>query len=721
MPEQRLKCPDCGTSYRARNYDAAKTYTCRRCEGNLQPESRVATPSPSQESQPLKPADSLVGREIGRYRILEKLGEGGMAAVYKAEHTGLRRISALKILPQGKAERSQRAVQRFMREARSAAALEHPNIVRVFNVGEADGWHFIEMQYVEGESLQGRLMRQGKLGIQEATALTIDVAKALAAAHEKGIVHRDVKPANVLLTTDGTVKVADFGLAKLVEGEETLVTVEGKGGLGTPSFMSPEQCDGLPLDGRADIYSLGVTYYYLLTGDVPFKTDDTGSVSYKHRTAPVPDPRALVPSLPEAAVQVIEKALAKGAEDRYQTCEEIIRDLSGALLRATNGKATPLAPRRRHAGVLRAARSVVQGMSAVVGVVFRPALSIRWVVCAVVLLCVLAAMALGARDLARWLGNGDEHGRLAEVPGASASPAPLVEFGKADPQAGDQPHANEATSRPLPTVASNLPTGLSGGQRRSRTSPTLTRSFTNEKDGSEMVFVPAGKLKVFRWISDDKVILGMYLDAFYISKHETTNRQWKQFVDANPEWRKGRVARMVYLLEDAGYLKNWDGDSYPPGKADHPVEYVSWLAAAAYCEWANGRVPTADEWEYACRSGSTGKYCFGDDESKLDDYAWFEGNSDGSTHPVGQKKANVWGIHDMHGNVWEWCGDIYPELEHGGRYYTLRTLCGGGYRIELAGHMTLARWPSTGRIGGGEASCYAGMGFRLVVPDRAPR
>ena len=658
-----------------------------------------------------------MGKEIGQYRILDKLGEGGMGAVYKAEHAGLRRISALKILPQGKAERSQRAVQRFMREARSAAALEHPNIVQVFDVDEAAGWHFIEMEYVEGESLQDRLMRQGKLDTQEATVLIIDVAKALSAAHEKGIVHRDVKPANVMLTTDGTVKVADFGLAKLVEGEETLVTVDGKGGLGTPSFMSPEQCDGLPLDGRADIYSLGVTYYYLLTGDVPFKTDDAGSVSYKHRATPVPDPRELVPSLPEAAVQVIEKAMAKRAEDRYRTCEEMVRDLSDTIMGATTGKATPLATQRGLARVLRVARSVAQGMSAIVAVVFRPALSIRWVACAVVLLCVLSAMALGVWVFALRGEEGDERERLTGPQLTSMPPDPPVEPSKADPQTGDQPHESGVTSGPLPTPAACLPTGLPDGQRGARTSPPPAESFTNEKDGSQMVYVPAGTFKM----GEGDQAHDVHVEAFHISKHEITNRHYKVFVDANPEWGKDQIRKEYH---DGKYLSDWEGDSYTSGKADHPVVYVSWFAAKAYCAWAGGRLPTEAEWEYACRAGSTDDYCFGNNILQLHHYAWNGGgNSDSSTHPVGQKEANAWGIHDMHGNVWEWCSskfESYPYRADDGREdlddsERFRVLRGGAFRGLMKDCRSARRHLFV------TTHCIGFYGFRLCVSGEAPR
>jgi len=169
-----------------------------------------------------------------------------------------------------------------------------------------------------------------------------------------------------------------------------------------------------------------------------------------------------------------------------------------------------------------------------------------------------------------------------------------------------------------------------------------------------MVLCPAGSFKM----GEDSDAHTVSVGSFYIGKHEVTNRQFKKFVDANPQWSKSRIDSKYH---DGGYLKDWEGDRYPSAKADHPVVYVSWFAAKAYCEWAGGRLPREAEWEYACRAGSTTKYCFGDSDSQLGDYAWYDKNSSGRTHPVGEKKPNQWGIHDMHGNVNEWCSSKYES------------------------------------------------------------
>jgi len=250
--------------------------------------------------------------------------------------------------------------------------------------------------------------------------------------------------------------------------------------------------------------------------------------------------------------------------------------------------------------------------------------------------------------------------------------------------------------------------------------PRASKSFTNPADGSEMIHVPAGTSKMGgRLQHAGGLVHDVHVDAFYISKYEVTNKQFKQFVDATPEWRKSRIRKESH---NGDYLKDWEGGSYPAGQANHPVGHVSWFAARAYCEWAGGRLPTETEWEYACRAGSTSTYCFGDDSSKLKDYAWYNENSGSSTHPVGQKKANNWGLYDMPGNVWEWASSTmkkYPyrpddgredekdtacrRVMRGGSSFTNTTTCRPEYRCDLT-----------------PTSCLDRVGFRLVVSARGP-
>ena len=220
MAEQLLWCHTCPKAFKAPRFEPGRTYACRGCGDPLEPVSHAPEAEPSDSGDgptPEDASDPLVGQRVGDYRILEKLGEGGMGAVYKAEHVGLRQLRALKVLPEHVVQRSKKAVGRFMREAQVAAALSHRNIVAVHTVDVIEGVHVIDMEFVEGESVQARLEREGRLDLVGATRVALEIARGLAAAHAKHIVHRDIKPGNVLLDRQGNVKVADFWQKRLDE------------------------------------------------------------------------------------------------------------------------------------------------------------------------------------------------------------------------------------------------------------------------------------------------------------------------------------------------------------------------------------------------------------------------------------------------------------------------------------------------------------------------
>ena len=264
----------------------------------------------------------MIGKTIAHYKIVSELGRGGMGVVYKAEDSKLHRTVALKFLPP-EMIRDDEAKTRFVREARAAAALTHPNIATVYEINEAEGHTYIAMEYVEGESLRDKI-RSGQLSVDEALALTTQVARGLSKAHSKGIVHRDIKPGNILLTLEGDAKIVDFGLAKL--GAQSRLTISGTT-LGTAAYMSPEQARGEETDQRADVFSLGVVFYELLTGAVPFAADYELAVIYQIMNE---DPEPLShhrDGLPASAQRVIDKALAKNREERYLSAGELLEDL----------------------------------------------------------------------------------------------------------------------------------------------------------------------------------------------------------------------------------------------------------------------------------------------------------------------------------------------------------------------------------------------------------
>jgi len=264
--------------------------------------------------------------QFGRYEVIEEIGRGGMATVYKALDPRFDREVAVKVLPPAFLhDPNFRA--RFEREARVVAALEHPAIVPVYDYGEENGQPYLVMQYMEGGSLAQRVKDLGALTIPEATRILKRIGAALDAAHRKGIIHRDLKPANILFDKAGDPFLTDFGIAKLAEGT---VSLTGSGIIGTPAYMSPEQVQGdKAIDGRSDIYSLGIILFQVLTGVLPYQGDTPMRQLYKHVSDPIPSIQASRKDLPGGADTLIQRALAKAPHDRYQTASDLVRDLEG--------------------------------------------------------------------------------------------------------------------------------------------------------------------------------------------------------------------------------------------------------------------------------------------------------------------------------------------------------------------------------------------------------
>src|SRR5579862_457791 len=259
-----------------------------------------------------------------RYELTHLIARGGMAEVYRARDRLLDRPVALKVLfPELSVDRA--FVERFRREAQAAAKLSHPNIVPVFDWGEDTGSYFIVMEFVDGRPLSAVLRETGPLDPARAAGITTQVAAALASAHRHGVVHRDIKPGNVLITNDGQVKVTDFGIARAVNTEESLTQTGAV--MGTATYFSPEQAEGIGVDARSDIYSLGVVLFEMLTGRPPFLGDTPVSVASKHVRDHPPMPRDINPAIPPTFEAVIMKCMAKSAEHRYQTADELRSDL----------------------------------------------------------------------------------------------------------------------------------------------------------------------------------------------------------------------------------------------------------------------------------------------------------------------------------------------------------------------------------------------------------
>jgi tRNA A-37 threonylcarbamoyl transferase component Bud32 len=272
-------------------------------------------------------ADSLEGRNLGKYRVLEPLGRGGMARVYRAYHPQLDRYVAIKVLRSDLVEEGE-FLARFRREAQAVAALRHPNIVQVFDFDLQDGVYYMVMELLEGDTLQTRLndyrARGERMPLGEVMRVLLDALDGLAYAHSEGMIHRDVKPANILLTRRGQAVLTDFGIAQIVGG--TRYTVSGAL-MGTLAYMSPEQGLEGQCDARSDIYSLGIVFFEMLTGEPPFDAETPLAILMKHVNDPLPLPRQIEPAIPEPVERIVLKALSKRREARYQSAEEMAEAL----------------------------------------------------------------------------------------------------------------------------------------------------------------------------------------------------------------------------------------------------------------------------------------------------------------------------------------------------------------------------------------------------------
>jgi eukaryotic-like serine/threonine-protein kinase len=360
----------------------------------------------------------------GRFEILELIGKGGMSSVFKAHDRLLDRIVAIKVLHPHFTE-DEEYVERFRREARSVAQLSHPNIVTVIDRGEDAGRQYIVFEYVEGENLKQLLERTGPMSVHEALDMALQMARALSFAHGRGLIHRDVKPQNVLLNAEGQAKMTDFGIARSVDVQG--VTITGTV-LGTSEYIAPEQARGQQVDAQTDVYSLGVVLYELLTGNVPYDGDNFVTVALRHVNEPVPSVLERRPDAPPRLALAVEQAMAKSPGERYESMDELVGELEDCLAEldplseeATMIARRPMATRQRQLPRRKRRR-----------------LGVLWPIAAVLgVLAVAALAALGALALR------DDGSNAPQA--APNQPIRLAGIGAYDPPPGDNSeHDDEA-------------------------------------------------------------------------------------------------------------------------------------------------------------------------------------------------------------------------------------------------------------------------------------
>jgi len=363
----------------------------------------------------LAQAEAWIGRTIGKYLITDVLGCGGMGVVLKAYDPIIERDVAIKVLAEH-LQNDSTALGRFLSEAKAAGKVNHPHVMAIYEICPQRGMTYLVLEYVSGGSLKDLLAERGALPVVEATEALLDACKGVGAAHAAGLVHRDIKPANFMRAADGSIKIADFGLAKSTGGRTRDFTQTGMV-IGTPFYMSPEQCEARPLDARSDVYSLGATYYTLLTGQSPFHgTDSVPQLMYAHCHGPIPDPQAVNPALPMACVRIVARAMAKSPADRYQSTAEMQADLQALLTAAGAGKTVVDLPSDRSA---KAARTMTAaGATTSVLPTARPR---RWP------LAVAAGVVVLGGAIAAWSAFGGKSGSGDQVnPSAAAATRPLT-------------------------------------------------------------------------------------------------------------------------------------------------------------------------------------------------------------------------------------------------------------------------------------------------------
>jgi serine/threonine-protein kinase len=673
------------------------------------------------------------GLVFGEYVVLDKLGEGGMGVVLKAQHRRMKRTVAVKMIAE-KSLGSPDAVRRFYREVEAAAKLMHPNIVAAHDASEHNGVHYLVMEYVEGKDLAAIVKDRGPMAVHAAVECTLQAARGLQYAHDKGIVHRDIKPSNLLMDKDGTVKILDMGLARIAgladdSGQDRLT---GSGQvMGTCDYMSPEQAlDSHAADHRTDIYALGCTLHRLLTGHPPYRGETLMQILLAHQQAPIPSLSAARPDVPAELDELFQRMVAKQPEDRYQSMTEVVAELE-AVLAALSGQPVaqpsegpssaalaqslaflqedrnvsgtlrvPLAPptrQKKPAPGDRTPPHVViptgdgPGPSRPSPVVRRrSSMALQWLAPVVrrpssvafaagglvVLLGIVLAITLRNRtpataDLKSQIGD-----LKSEIPPLAVAPFDAEQARK----------HQEAWARYLGVPVE------------------ITNSI-----GMKLLLIPPGEFMMGEGGDAHKVRI---TKPFYLGKHEVTQEEWEAVMGLgnNPSQFK-RPKNPVEMV-------TWEDCQVFFRKLMEREKETRTVARSEY------RLPTEAQWEYACRAGSTGSFCFGDSELGLDDYGWYEKNSEKKTHPVGQKKPNAWGLYDIHGNVWEWCADWYdkdyykvspPSDPVGSSSGPGRVYRGGCWDYDAGGCRSAYR----SDFGPGSRCAYLGLRVSLVLADTA--
>jgi serine/threonine-protein kinase len=686
-------CPRC----QSENIQGARY--CNDCGTTL------GSASPSESKKP----DPLIGRLVdGKYRIVSKLGSGGMGVVYAATRPLIGDKVAIKILHKEHSD-DPHAAGRFQREAQTSARLKHPNAVSIYDFGVTqDGLQYLVMELIEGQSLREVIKQKGRINPTGVAAIAQQLCAALDEAHRQDIIHRDIKPDNIIIhqSQDGLrVKVLDFGIAKLRDQTASNLTQTGSV-MGTPHYMSPEQCLGEEMDCRSDIYSLGCVLYEMLCGVVPFNAPISTAVVVQHVTQPPPPLHEKNRAITPEVERVVLRALEKRPEARPASAGLVAKELDAAVNRSArfakgSVASAPVFPASRksrtndfddESTVLKdaavstpVAGSVTAGMSTTVLLKEQPGLkrgaasqagrasssasakswqrrkTSRRLMAAAVAVVILAA-AVGTFV---WMRQPEEDREQEQV----------------GPASGEKTENEKATKE----------------QATHKDAPVKTLS-SEPASPTGMVYVPGGEFVMGRNDGNDyeRPAHRVAVKPFFIDAHEVTNEEYQNFVQAT-NYRPPLT---------------WRNGTYPAGAAQKPVTGVTWDDANNYARWATKRLPTEEEWELAARGLDNRLYPWG--------AQWQQGMANANGAVTGFSDAGAfkgkspYGALDMVGNAWEWTastlaaypGGRLPKQKMAGE---LKVIRGGSYESDPTSATTTFRqgYPATGQK-------YLNTGFRCV-------
>jgi serine/threonine protein kinase len=602
---------------------------------------------------------------LGPYELIEILGRGGMGTVWKARHTKLDKLVALKLLPPQLMTDAD-AVARFEREMRAVGKAEHPHIVRAMDAGDANGIHYLVMEYIEGIDLAGLVKQRGPRSVAEACQMIRHAALGLAHAHDHGLVHRDIKPSNLLLSKKGLVKILDLGLARLQSEKATgdaSLTIQGEV-MGTPDYMAPEQWQSAHTVGpAADIYALGCTLHFLLTGRPPFSGEQHSSFGQK-MTAHLLRPPPALPDVPPELETLYQKLMTKEPAARPQSAKELADELRAMIRGWTKSPAPAEAIPWSPLGSSTTKTKTTRRLSVTTG---------WWIAAA----CTTVLIAIGAPTLWYSLTSKPRTGRT------DSSDATI----KSD----RSPIATGSTATPQPPLA-NAPFSAEDARRFQQQWAqhlNLPIEYTNSL-GMTFRVIPPGEYDrgtppeqidsllqtLYKWQTKKKIApnprasneRGIRSQApqhrvriaqpFYLAECEVTQSQFDQVMERN---------RSYFGPKGGG--RGQVGDSVRP---QLPAESMTFDEAISFCQklgqrenlntdsTAAYRLPTDAEWEYACRAGTATPFWFGypGQDSYMSQYLRCDNDS---PQRVGRHKPNPFGLHDMHGNVWEICQDYFAD------------------------------------------------------------